>query len=283
MPAMSLLHDAVQASLLRGQLTFCVLALFILVELAIPMQAFALGSRWRGLLFSTVGALAAGVTFTVMQALWVATGVKPFVTLHFNQLFGWTGPLTLIIGPTLMLMITDLLGYGMHRIQHGPLWRFHAMHHSVRNLHAASSYVHVADEAFRVVLITIPMSLVPIDGVVVPLAFTLITLLYEPYIHSPIRLHWGPLRRVFIDNRFHRIHHSREPAHFDKNFGVYFSLWDQLFGTAYFPKPGEWPDTGLADVDEPKTLWQWLDFPLRYRPGRAADAPAPALTEQPAP
>ncbi|HLY80882.1 MAG TPA: hypothetical protein VKQ70_15980, partial [Caulobacteraceae bacterium] len=84
---MSLLHDAVQASLLRGQLTFCVLALFILVELAIPMQAFALGSRWRGLLFSTVGALAAGVTFTVMQALWVATGVKPFVTLHFNQLF----------------------------------------------------------------------------------------------------------------------------------------------------------------------------------------------------
>jgi sterol desaturase/sphingolipid hydroxylase (fatty acid hydroxylase superfamily) len=283
MNALLLLNEAVHASLQRGQQTVCLLAIFILLELLIPMQAVALGSRWRGLAFSTLGGLTAGVTFTLMQALWTSTGVRPFITLHFNEAFGWTGPLALVIGPLLVLMLTDFLGYWMHRLQHGPLWRFHALHHSVRDLHASSAYVHVADEFFRIVLIAIPMSLAPIDGVVTPFVFTAIAVLYEPYIHSPIRLHLGPLRRVFTDNRFHRIHHSRTPAHFDKNFGVYFTLWDQLFGTAYFPKPGEWPETGLAEIDEPKSVREWLDFPLRYRPMRAVNVAARTPTHGTAP
>ena len=51
------------------------------------------------------------------------------------------------------------------------------------------------------------------------------------YLHSPIRLHLGVLGRYIVDNRVHRIHHSLEPAHFDKNFGMFTTLWDRLFGT----------------------------------------------------
>ena len=68
----------------------------------------------------------------------------------------------------------------------------------------------------------------------------------------------GDLGRVIADNRFHRIHHSVEPDHFDKNFGAGTSLWDQLFGTAYFPKENEWPATGLPDQREVRTLRGYL-------------------------
>ncbi len=58
----------------------------------------------------------------------------------------------------------------------------------------------------------------------------------------------------------HRIHHSREPQHFNKNFGVVTSVWDRLFGTAYFPAKDEWPDTGIVNQSEPSTVREFL-FP----------------------
>ena len=65
------------------------------------------------------------------------------------------------------------------------------------------------------------------------------------------------------DNQFHRIHHSLEERHFNRNFGTITPLWDVLFGTACFPKAGEWPKVGLADVPEPKTLREYLLMPFR--------------------
>ena len=83
------------------------------------------------------------------------------------------------------------------------------------------------------------------------------------YIHSPVDVHFGPLRKVLVDNRFHRIHHSIEPRHFGKNFGVTFSIWDRIFGTAYDPEPGEWPEVGLANVEPPRSVRDYLLLPFR--------------------
>jgi sterol desaturase/sphingolipid hydroxylase (fatty acid hydroxylase superfamily) len=33
----------------------------------------------------------------------------------------------------------------------------------------------------------------------------------------------------------HQIHHSRNPAHFNKNLGSCLAVWDWLFGTLYVP------------------------------------------------
>jgi sterol desaturase/sphingolipid hydroxylase (fatty acid hydroxylase superfamily) len=33
----------------------------------------------------------------------------------------------------------------------------------------------------------------------------------------------------------HQIHHSRNPAHFNKNLGSCLALWDWMFGTLYIP------------------------------------------------
>ena len=69
----------------------------------------------------------------------------------------------------------------------------------------------------------------PVPWLVIVLANT-----HSYFIHSSARLNIGPLRYLLCDNRFHRIHHSREQRHIDHNFATSTPLWDVLFGTADF-------------------------------------------------
>ena len=116
-------------------------------------------------------------------------------------------------------------------------------------------------------LYTIPTSLIVSDmGPGLPFV-SLAIWLHIVWIHSPTRANFGPLRALFVDNRFHRIHHSLEERHFDKNFGAFTTLWDRLFGTACFPERGEWPAVGLAEIDEPNGVREWIDLPARYANG----------------
>jgi sterol desaturase/sphingolipid hydroxylase (fatty acid hydroxylase superfamily) len=119
------------------------------------------------------------------------------------------------------------------------------------------------------VIIAIPVSLVTVDyGPTVPV-IALLTWLQVVFLHSPTTISFGALRVILADNRFHRIHHSLERQHFDKNFSNIFSFWDRLFGTAYFPQKGEWPAVGLAEIAQPANVREWFDLPLRYRAGSA--------------
>ena len=92
------------------------------------------------------------------------------------------------------------------------------------------------------------------------------------YLHSVTRLNLGPLGRFIQDNRSHRIHHSIHPEHFDKNFGVFTTLWDSLFGTAWFPAADEWPATGLDEIPEPQGIADFYLQPFRRRNPSAAPA-----------
>lgn len=95
--------------------------------------------------------------------------------------------------------------------------------------------------------------------------------------HSSTRLNLGWVRYLFPDNRFHRIHHSVERQHFNKNFGSGSAIWDMLFGTAYYPRAGEWPDVGLSNMGEPRTLREFLLRP--FRRGKTLRHPTPAGNE----
>ena len=144
------------------------------------------------------------------------------------------------------------------------LWPIHSAHHSVTDLHAANAYAHPLQVISEFVWISIPLSLIYTGGIGLPVALGLTVMLQSMIIHSPLRVHLGPLRRLFVDSRFHRIHHSMEERHFDRNFGTVFSVWDQLFGTAYFPAPDEWPKTGVAGVRPPRSMWEYVNHPVRF-------------------
>ena len=95
--------------------------------------------------------------------------------------------------------------------------------------------------------------------------FSTLFALQGPFIHSNTRVNLGWANRIVTDNRFHRVHHSIEERHFDTNFGERTTIWDQLFGTAYFPEPDEWPATGISGETEPEATREYLWRPVAIK------------------
>jgi sterol desaturase/sphingolipid hydroxylase (fatty acid hydroxylase superfamily) len=60
---------------------------------------------------------------------------------------------------------------------------------------------------------------------------------------------FGRLWWLLSSPQYHRIHHSILPEHQNRNFAVWFPVWDILFRTAYAPRPGEYPPTGVDGVE----------------------------------
>jgi sterol desaturase/sphingolipid hydroxylase (fatty acid hydroxylase superfamily) len=67
----------------------------------------------------------------------------------------------------------------------------------------------------------------------------------------------GWLGRIVHSPAHHQIHHSTDPAHFDRNMGYALSVWDWAFGTLHIPErcgrvklgvPNEPAYTGLVDT-----------------------------------
>lgn len=176
------------------------------------------------------------------------------------RMFGW------FVAGWVVAMVGDFFYYWLHRVQHSLplLWRFHKVHHSITELSAASSYHHVVEDMLQLVCVVLPAALlVHFNSGPVPWLIATVAASQAYFIHSSARINIGPLRYLIGDNRYHRIHHSREPRHFNKNFAAATPLWDLLFGTVYIPKGNEWPQVGLDDTPEPKRIWDYLVLPFR--------------------
>ncbi|MDB5449526.1 MAG: hypothetical protein JWQ52_654 [Phenylobacterium sp.] len=262
-------------------ITAVILGALVLLEIALPRQSYSLRSRLRGVGFWAVYIPTSAVVVSGLADLWTGLGVKPIVTLAFTQWFAWAGVFKGVLAALAVILVIDFVGYWFHRIQHRALWRFHAVHHAIEEMHAVGSYDHPADIIFGFALVAVPLSLIPFGPGDQPVALQLLLALQLKFIHSPVRVNFGPLRHLFVDNNYHRIHHSAEPRHVGRNYGTITSVWDRVFGTAYFPAKEEWPRTGLAEVGEPRSLRAFLDLPFRFDPaGRppalAGDAIEPA-------
>jgi len=167
----------------------------------------------------------------------------------------------------LSLLIFDFFYYWYHRMQHTVLffWEFHKTHHSIKNLNSIVSYHHVSEELFRIPFIAIPLAvLIHIDAPKLAILSSFFAV-YGQFIHMNSKISLGPVRLFFADNYYHRIHHSLEDAHHNKNFTAFFPIWDILFGTAHFPKSGEFPKVGLSDVEQPKTLKEYFFQPKPFK------------------
>ena len=88
--------------------------------------------------------------------------------------------------------------------------------------------------------------------------------------HSHLPISYGPLlNRVLMSPMVHQTHHSIDPRHRDKNFGVKFALWDWLFGTLCVPDRHERLQVGLVGMnkDEFTTVGQLYLGPFRRAGG----------------
>lgn len=255
-----------------------------LIEYLLPQSRHSFMSRVRGAIFWAVYIPITASGLILFGKLWALLGVSPLFHLNFSVLSSSPNEVLKILGgiaaSLLLIQVSEFFYYWFHRAQHTfPfLWRFHAEHHSLREMNAFNSNHHFSEELLRIPFITIPISLLfSFEQGYVPWLWAFLMGWQGIYEHSATKIHFGPFRYVVPDNRFHRIHHSNQPEHFNRNFGSGSALFDIVFGTVYYPKKDEWPDTGLDYMDEPKSMREFLLRPFGREPSKDAvgrDVPA---------
>lgn len=264
---MSFVHSLVANVLVVWESTLSFAIIMWCVERLLPRETVSLSSQLRSLKFWSFAGIGTAVALTLYGFLHEALEPHPLFVIPLRQWLAspWLHWMGYVIAPVLGIILYDFFGYWLHRAQHKWLWRLHSIHHSIEELSGINSYFHWTEQFFRVAFISLPAAyIVGIDGIKTVFIIELLVSVQGYYLHSPNRLHLGPVvRRVIADNRFHRIHHSVEPKHFDRNFGAGTSIWDQLFGTAYFPAKDEWPDTGLTDTRETSNISDFLWGPFK--------------------
>jgi glycosyltransferase involved in cell wall biosynthesis/sterol desaturase/sphingolipid hydroxylase (fatty acid hydroxylase superfamily) len=159
-------------------------------------------------------------------------------------------PTVLVV--VLAILAGDLLNWFHHFIRHkiGVLWLFHTIHHSQKQMNMFTDLrVHLVEYVVAKPITIFPLFVL---GLNIELAFwlTLVLEAYSRIYHGNLRTNYGPLRYIMVTPQSHRIHHSIEPEHADKNFGVLFSFWDRLFGTQWTGYD-DYPETGIDDARFP--------------------------------
>jgi sterol desaturase/sphingolipid hydroxylase (fatty acid hydroxylase superfamily) len=238
-----------------------ILLICVAIEHVAVIERYSLKARIPGALFQALGVVVGGFTAWALQQGWGLIGVRGLII----PLYQWLKPVPFgfALYVLIILAVTDLLTYWRHRAEHKWFWPIHAVHHSPRELHAANDIGHPLQAVPNFLLVWLPMSLVQMPGPETPLVVGLSWGLLSVYLHSPIDFHFGPFRKVIVDNRFHRIHHSLEPRHIDHNFSVGFAFWDTIFGTSYWPAKDEWPLVGVEGINHPKTVTDYTLQPFR--------------------
>jgi sterol desaturase/sphingolipid hydroxylase (fatty acid hydroxylase superfamily) len=203
---------------------------------------------------------------------------------------------------TVALFLAYDLGYWLdhflsHRIP--VLWEFHKVHHTAEVLSPLTNFrVHPVDTLLFYNIIALTMGITgglvnygfgkAIDQFtiansnILTLAFTyLVVHLQHTHLWIAFTGVWG---RLFLSPAHHQIHHSVDPAHFNRNLGSCLGVWDWLFGTLYVPaSKREKLRFGIEPkVGNPHTLTEGLLAPVQHAlahiKGPSAPAPVEALT-----
>ena len=74
------------------------------------------------------------------------------------------------------------------------------------------------------------------QGLMLPIIIYLIDYMFDSAFlflgHSSLKVIYPkPLSLIYMSPALHLIHHSNNPDHYDKNFGIKFTFWDKLFNT----------------------------------------------------
>lgn len=239
--------------------------------------------RWRdyahnlGIGLSTL-AVAAPFGIAAAHASAAIRAVAPWPTVDFTFSdiglgIGWLDPLLAVVAMILMpLLIHDLWFYWSHRLEHHWrwLWRFHQLHHSDPAMNASTfGRDHFMQTIWRgffsmfTLGLFVDLELRQAEQAAV--LSSLVLVLLAQFYHAAVRIELRWLDRVVVTPQVHRIHHSIEAQHRDKNFADVFPWLDILFGTYCQPRPGEFPRTGVNGFPPPSSWWRAQLAPLSNR------------------
>jgi sterol desaturase/sphingolipid hydroxylase (fatty acid hydroxylase superfamily) len=165
------------------------------------------------------------------------------------------------------LVLADFFAYWKHRVFHTRLlWPVHAVHHSAEEVDwLTNERDHPLQLLATHLAVIVPLVLAGFSPEIIALQATL-RRAYSLYTHANVRWSYGPLDRVFVSPAFHRWHHACDPRTSGKNFAVFFSFYDVLFGSYRMPEGARQPAAfGLPDRVRLAGLGAALSYPFRLR------------------
>jgi sterol desaturase/sphingolipid hydroxylase (fatty acid hydroxylase superfamily) len=181
----------------------------------------------------------------------------------------------LLVQGLMAFLITDLMFWVSHWLKHNVrwLWYFHSIHHSQVQLNLfTNDRNHPFESLVDLVIRTLPIALV--GGATSTWFFVLFFGgIWGHFLHANIRTNLGPLKYVLATPQNHRVHHSKDPAYHNSNFGDHLTLWDWLFGTLcldfdVYPETGvpgcEWiEETRATPIALSQCWFRQLIYPFR--------------------
>ncbi len=210
--------------------------------------------------------------------------------------------LILILFTISMLLAYDISYYLYHNLQHRipVLWELHKVHHSAEVMVGTTKdRIHPIDDVMNRVwdgLITGPVygfwlffAFDPVELTILGInVYVLRNIIMMDFVrHTHLKISFGPLvNNIILCPHYHQLHHSTNPKHFDKNFGLMLSIWDKMFGTLHVPEPEESFSFGLgAESKEYRSTMALYVLPLRkigrlLGLGRAGALPVAAAPDQ---
>ncbi len=135
------------------------------------------------------------------------------------------------------ILILDLFIYLWHRANHNIafLWRFHKIHHLDRSLDVTSSVrFHFIEVMISALIRLVVIFLFGISFAHV-LIFEAMVFIASSFQHSNINLNKRfekNLSYLIVTPSIHFIHHEKEMANTNSNYGTIFSFWDRIFGSS---------------------------------------------------
>jgi len=268
--------------ILAFNLTYLALALTLaFLEWKMPFEP-----QWRnndGQIFADIAHTL--VSKGVVQGLVAFAGVfglTTIVTTMAEPGYGiWPRDWPLWIQVILGLVTAEFGLYWAHRLSHEfhPLWRFHAVHHSVTRLHI----INTGRFHFINSLVSIVMGVGVLLALGAPMEVVLWLSAITAYIgmmtHCNVEMNFFfPLSHIFNTPELHRWHHSKVLREGNKNYSENIMIWDLVFRTHFIDSKRRPPikigiTQKMPDKFHEQLVWPFKDLSLKFKPYDRKPAP----------
>ncbi|MBW8190184.1 sterol desaturase family protein [Neiella marina] len=167
----------------------------------------------------------------------------------------------LLMMALLATLIIEFIAYWLHRLQHRFLffWRIHATHHHISKISVGRTNRTHPLEFIGLTLgmaVTVSFLVASTDVIAVILAFKTLSVNVN---HANMPLRSGVFGWIFNTAEYHQLHHSKNYAESNRNYGCVVILWDRVFGT-FSAKPQI--EHAGAGTGQKLPLWKQLALPF---------------------
>lgn len=183
-------------------------------------------------------------------------------SIAFFNIQDWPLWSQLVVFFVLLDFVQWLTHMALHKFSF--LWRFHQVHHSVKEMgFAAHLRYHWMENILYKPLKTFGVMI--LGGFEPEQAYIVhfIAIAIGHLNHANIKLTYGPLKYIFNNPVMHLYHHSfvLPKGKFGVNFGISLSVWDYIFKTNHIPEDSGVINLGFpGEENVPKGFWGQLVY-----------------------